>query len=55
MKELNKLLVTLLLEEAEPEDVVADRERLEKQIAEFVKQQQTDAGADTAAEPLVDK
>jgi hypothetical protein len=51
MEELNKLLVALLLEESEPDDVVADRERLEKQIAEFVKQQQTD----TAAEPSVDK
>ena len=51
MEELNKLLVVLLLEEAEPDDVVADRERLEKQIAAFVKQQQTD----TAVEPSVDE
>jgi hypothetical protein len=31
--------------------VVADRERLEKQIAEFVKQQQTD----TVTEPSLDE
>ena len=49
MEELNKLLVVLLLEEAEPDDVVADRERLEKQIAAFVKQQSD------AAEPSVDE
>ena len=51
MEKLNKLLVVLLLEEVEPDDVVADRERLEKQIAAFVKQQQTD----TAVEPSVDE
>ena len=47
MEELNKLLVALLLEEAEPDDVVANREHLEKQIAEFVKQQQNDDGNGT--------
>jgi cytochrome oxidase Cu insertion factor (SCO1/SenC/PrrC family) len=51
MEELNKLLVALSLEETEPADVAADRERLEKQIAEFVKQQITD----TATEPSVDE
>jgi hypothetical protein len=49
MKDLNKLLVALLLEEAEPDDVVADRERLEEQIAAFVKQQSD------AAESSVDE
>ncbi|MEC7566453.1 MAG: SCO family protein [Planctomycetota bacterium] len=50
MEELNALLVTLLREPAEPEEVAASRENLQKQIDKFVKQQSSQEG-DEAVEP----